>query len=54
VVQAAAGYGSLDNRVHLLGLAQRPEALWVRWPGGREQTVPLTENPLEVSVRAIP
>jgi hypothetical protein len=54
VVQAGAGYGSQNGGMLVLGLAEPPGALWIRWPGGREQTVPLTETQQEVSVRAVP
>jgi len=54
VVQAGSGCGSQDGGVLVLGLAERPEALWIRWPSGREQTVPLTETRREVSVHAVP
>ncbi|HXV86124.1 MAG TPA: FG-GAP-like repeat-containing protein, partial [Gemmatimonadales bacterium] len=51
-VQAGSGYWSQNGAVQVLGLAGEPTALWVRWPGGREQIVPLTEGQRVVSVRA--
>jgi hypothetical protein len=49
-VQAGSGYGSQDAPVQVLGLADAPSALWIRWPGGREQTVPLQPGMWEVEV----
>jgi hypothetical protein len=43
IVQAGAGYWSQDAAAQVLGLMPSPAALWLRWPGGREQTVPLQE-----------
>ncbi len=40
-VQAGSGYWSQDAPVHVLGGRETPVALWIRWPGGREQTVPI-------------
>lgn len=40
-VQAGSGYWSQDAAAPVLGLQETPEALWVRWPGGQEQTVAL-------------
>lgn len=43
-IQAGSGYWSQDAATQVLGLSQPPVALWVRWPDGREQTVPLKEG----------
>lgn len=51
-IQAGAGYWSQNGAVQVLGRAGAPTALWVRWPGGREQTVPLTSGQREITVRA--
>ncbi|MEK7403032.1 MAG: FG-GAP-like repeat-containing protein [Gemmatimonadota bacterium] len=50
-VQAGSGYWSQDGAVQVLGRAGEPTALWVRWPGGREQSVPLTRGQAEITVR---
>jgi hypothetical protein len=44
VVQAGSGYWSQDGAAQVLGLAEAPFALWIRWPGGKEQTVRLQED----------
>ncbi len=44
LVQAGSGYWSQDASAQVLGLAQPPTGLWIRWPGGREQAVPLEPN----------
>ena len=50
-IQAGSGYWSQNGAVQVLGRAGQPTALWVRWPGGREQTVPLVREQEEVTVR---
>ncbi len=50
-VQAGSGYWSQNGAVQVLGRAVTPTALWVRWPGGREQTVPLSAGQREVILR---
>ena len=42
-VQAGSGYWSQNGAVQVLGMAERPAALWIRWPGGREQTLPIPD-----------
>jgi hypothetical protein len=43
-IQAGSGYWSQDASAQLLGLAESPVALWIRWPGGKEQTVPISDQ----------
>jgi len=52
-IQAGSGYWSENGAVQVLGRADEPTALWIRWPGGegREQVVPLTAGQREVTVR---
>jgi enediyne biosynthesis protein E4 len=50
-VQAGSGYRAQDGSVQVLGLADRPDALRVRWPGGKEQTVPLNDEAWEIRVK---
>jgi enediyne biosynthesis protein E4 len=49
-VQAGSGYWSQNGAVQVLGRAGEPTALWLRWPGGREQVVPLAAGQMEVRV----
>lgn len=49
-VQAGAGYWSQDSAVQVLARPAQAEALWVRWPGGHEQTVALQPSQTEVRV----
>src|SRR5207248_1135876 len=37
-VQAGSGYWSQDGAVQVLGCSEEAVALWIRWPGGKEQT----------------
>jgi hypothetical protein len=48
-VQAGSGYWSQNGAVQVLGRAGEPTALWVRWPGGREQVLPLKPGQAEVT-----
>lgn len=49
-VQAGSGYWSQNGPIQVLGRAGEPTALWIRWPGGREQVVPLAPGQKEVRV----
>src|SRR6267378_2611812 len=40
-VQAGSGYWSMNSPVQVMGLDGVPDAVWVRWPGGRETTTNL-------------
>ncbi len=44
LVQAGSGYSSQDAAVQVLGLREPPSAVWVRWPDGMEQTVPVADS----------
>ncbi len=50
VIQAGAGFGSQDAAAPVLGLLENPEALWIRWPGGKEQTVPVQRPTGTISI----
>ncbi len=49
-IQAGSGYWSQNGAVQVLGKAREPTALWIRWPGGREQIIPLTPAQHEIVV----
>lgn len=49
-VQAGSGYWSQNGAIQVLGRAGTPTALWVRWPGGREQTIPLGPGQRDLTV----
>ena len=49
-IQAGSGYWSQNGAVQALGRAGEPTALWVRWPGGGEQTFPLARGQREITV----
>ena len=51
-VHGGGGYWSMDGAVSVLALPAGATALWVRWPGGREQTVPIAAGQRELTVRA--
>jgi hypothetical protein len=50
-IQAGSGYWSQNGAIQVLGLGGDPTALWVRWPDGQEQVVPLAPGQTEVAVR---
>jgi hypothetical protein len=50
-VQAGSGYWSQNSAVQVLGRGGQATALWLRWPGGREQVVPLGSTQAEIAVR---
>jgi len=49
-VQAGSGYWSENGAIQVLGRGGNPTALWVRWPGGREQIMPLTSVQREITI----
>jgi hypothetical protein len=49
-VQAGSGYWSQNGAVQVLGRGGEPTALWIRWPGGREQVLPLARGQTEMMV----
>lgn len=50
-IQAGSGYWSQDAAPQVLGLQESPVALWIRWPGGKEQTVALNDQVWDVRVK---
>jgi hypothetical protein len=50
-VQAGSGSLSQHGAVTVLGAAEPPSALWVRWPGGQVARVPLAPGQREVVVK---
>jgi len=49
-IHAGSGYWSQDSAVHVLGKAQEPTHLWVRWAGGRITTSPIPARANEIEV----
>jgi hypothetical protein len=49
-VRAGGGYWSQDSPVQVLSAPESPTQLWVRWPGGKTTTSPLSENAREIVV----
>src|SRR5262245_41456328 len=50
IVQAGSGYWSQDAAAQILGFAEPPVYLWIRWPGGREQRVSLEKEAWDLTV----
>jgi hypothetical protein len=53
-VGSGGGLGSQDSFVPVLGLRGKPKALWIRWPGGKEERRTIGGNPLEFELRKQP
>jgi hypothetical protein len=51
-IRAGSGYWSQDGPVQVLGAAQPPLAVWVRWPGGEETTTAAPAGATEVTIRS--
>lgn len=49
-VQAGSGSGCQDGAIQILGRARPVSALWIRWPGGREQTVAVAKQAWDLHV----
>ena len=50
-VQAGSGYWSQNGAVQVMGLAETPVAVRVRWPDGRESRVEVPAGAREITVR---
>jgi hypothetical protein len=49
-VHAGSGYWSQDSAVQVLGTPEAPTALWVRWPGGKTQEMPVPLGAKDIAV----
>jgi hypothetical protein len=49
-VHCGSGYWSQDSAVEVLGAPETPTTVWVRWPGGQTQQVPVPPGSLEIKV----
>ena len=49
-IHAGSGYWSQDSAVQVMGSVNPPDALWIRWPGGRTNQVAIPAGAREVSV----
>jgi hypothetical protein len=50
-VRAGTGYWSMDGSTSVLALPDGADSVWVRWPGGQTQTLPLVPGAREVRVK---
>jgi hypothetical protein len=51
-VRAGSGYWSVDGAVTVMPLPAGADSLWVRWPGGQTQTVPIPSGTKELRLTA--
>ena len=49
-IHAGSGYWSQDGAVQVLGMAETPTQLWVRWPGGKTLTASVSRGAREIEV----
>ncbi|MBM3835931.1 MAG: hypothetical protein FJ403_22240 [Verrucomicrobia bacterium] len=49
-IQAGSGYWSQNAAAQVLGLAEAPIGLWIRWPNGKEKIIALKDNVWDVHV----
>jgi hypothetical protein len=49
-IHSGSGYWSQDSSVQVLGTPEPPTELWVRWPGGKVTTTPLSGALREITV----
>ena len=49
-VRSGTGYASMDGAVTVLALPEGADSVWVRWPGGEVQTLPIPAGAREVRV----
>lgn len=49
-VGAGSGYWSQDASVQVLALLDGAQSVWVRWPGGKEQTIPVRPGATELGL----
>jgi hypothetical protein len=50
-VRAGTGYWSMDGAITVLARPANADSVWVRWPGGKEQRIPISSEKAEVIVR---
>jgi len=50
-IHAGSGYWSQDGAVTILGTPEKPDQLWVRWPGGKVTTTPIPASAREIEAR---
>jgi hypothetical protein len=49
-IAAGSGYWSQDAAAQVLGCIDEPSAIWIRWPGGTEQTVRVEKEAWDLRV----
>ena len=49
-IHGGSGYWSQDSAIQILGGAEVPTQIWVRWPGGKTATSPIPNGAKEITV----
>jgi enediyne biosynthesis protein E4 len=50
-IQAGSGYWSQNSPAQVMHLSPEPDRLWVRWPGGKTNSVPLPSGAREIQLK---
>ena len=50
-LHAGSGYWSQDSSVMVMSLEEIPSSVWVRWPGGRENSTAVKPGAREIVVK---
>jgi hypothetical protein len=51
-LRAGSGYWSQDSLTQVMGLSGEPTEVWVRWPGGKTTTTPVSSTMRAVTIGA--
>jgi hypothetical protein len=51
-LHAGSGYWSQDSLTQVMPTPEKPDSLWVRWPGGRVTTTPVPANAKQLTVNS--
>ncbi|HEY6826724.1 MAG TPA: VCBS repeat-containing protein, partial [Gemmatimonadaceae bacterium] len=50
-IRAGSGYWSMDAATTVIAKPGRMDSIWVRWPGGKTTTTPVSASQSEISIR---
>jgi len=51
-IRAGSGYWSMDGATTVIARLSGLDSVWVRWPGGKSATVPVSATQSEITIRA--
>jgi hypothetical protein len=50
-IRAGSGYWSMDGATTVIARVSGLDSIWVRWPGGKSTTVPVSATQTELTIR---